>query len=133
MLRLLRPRQWTKNLLLFAALVFAHRLFDAHDFALACLAFAAFCLASSSVYVINDLIDVERDRKHPTKKNRPIASGQVSRGAASARRCERAVQTEPEAKQGRRGLSVLASLRAPGASVAASARRSERARGGSPT
>ena len=83
MLRLLRPRQWTKNLLLFAALVFAHRLFDVHAFAIACLAFAAFCLASSSVYVINDLIDVERDRKHPTKKTRPIASGQVSRGAAT--------------------------------------------------
>ena len=81
-LRLLRPRQWTKNLLLFAALVFAHRLLDGESVLLALLAFASFCLASSSCYVVNDLVDVERDRQHPHKRERPIASRQISRGAA---------------------------------------------------
>ena len=84
MLRLLRPKQWTKNVLLFAALVFAKELFDAQAFATACLAFVAFCLASSSAYVVNDLVDAERDRLHPDKRHRPIASGEVSTGAAVA-------------------------------------------------
>ena len=85
MLRLLRPRQWIKNLLLFAALVFAKQLFVPHSLGLACLAFVAFCLASSSVYVVNDLVDVERDRQHPEKRLRPIASGEVPvRSAAIA-------------------------------------------------
>jgi 4-hydroxybenzoate polyprenyltransferase len=83
-LRLMRPRQWTKNLLLFAALVFAGQLFHPSAFLTACLAFAAFCLASSSVYVVNDVLDVERDRLHPEKRRRPVASGRVSRGAAIA-------------------------------------------------
>ena len=77
MLRLLRPRQWIKNLLLFAALVFARQLFEPRAVALACLAFVAFCLASSSVYVLNDLVDMERDRHHPEKRSRPLASGEV--------------------------------------------------------
>lgn len=85
MLRLLRPRQWIKNLLLFAALVFAKQLFVPRSLGLACLAFVAFCLASSSVYVVNDLVDVERDRRHPEKRLRPIASGAISvRSAALA-------------------------------------------------
>lgn len=78
MLQLLRPRQWTKNLLLFAALIFAKELFVTHSVLLAVLAFTAFCLASSSAYVVNDLLDVERDRLHPEKRNRPIPSGAVS-------------------------------------------------------
>jgi 4-hydroxybenzoate polyprenyltransferase len=81
--RLLRPRQWIKNLLLFAALVFAKQLLVPRSLGLALLAFAAFCLASSSVYVVNDLVDVERDRAHPDKRLRPIASGEVSPGAAA--------------------------------------------------
>ena len=83
MLRLLRPRQWIKNLLLFAALVFARQLFVPRSAALAALAFVAFCLASSSVYVVNDLVDVERDREHPEKRKRPIAAGAVAPGAAA--------------------------------------------------
>jgi 4-hydroxybenzoate polyprenyltransferase len=82
-LRLLRLRQWIKNLLLFAALVFAKQLFVPRAFGLACLAFAAFCLASSSVYVVNDLVDVERDRQHPEKRLRPIASGEIPPRAAA--------------------------------------------------
>ena len=84
MLRLLRPKQWTKNLLLFAALVFAEELFHPAAFVTACLAFVAFCLASSSIYVVNDLVDVERDRLHPDKRQRPIVSGEVSKGKAAA-------------------------------------------------
>jgi 4-hydroxybenzoate polyprenyltransferase len=83
-LRLLRPKQWTKNLLLFAALVFAEELFHPDAFVTACLAFVAFCVASSSIYVVNDLVDVERDRLHPDKRRRPIASGAVSKGTAAA-------------------------------------------------
>ncbi len=82
MLRLLRPKQWTKNLLLFAALLFAERLLDLSAVLEALLAFVAFCLASSSVYVVNDMVDVERDRAHPDKRHRPLASGQVSQGPA---------------------------------------------------
>jgi len=82
-LRLLRPKQWTKNVLLFAALVFAKELFDPQALLTACLAFVAFCLASSSAYVVNDLVDAERDRLHPDKRHRPIAAGEVSRGAAT--------------------------------------------------
>lgn len=78
MLRLLRPRQWIKNLLLFAALVFARQLVVPRSVGMACLAFVAFCLASSSVYVVNDLVDVERDRLHPEKRSRPIAAGLVA-------------------------------------------------------
>ena len=83
-LRLLRPKQWTKNVLLFAALVFAGELFHGPSLAVATLAFAAFCLASSSVYVVNDLLDAERDRQHPDKRFRPIAAGEVGAGAAAA-------------------------------------------------
>ena len=84
MFQLLRPKQWIKNLLLFAALVFARKLFDPQAAITATLAFVAFSLASSSVYVLNDLIDAERDRLHPEKRHRPIASGQVSSSAAIA-------------------------------------------------
>lgn len=81
-IRLLRPRQWTKNAIVFAALVFDHRLLDGRLLALSLGAFVAFCLASSATYVINDLRDVESDRLHPVKRRRPIASGAVSPSAA---------------------------------------------------
>jgi 4-hydroxybenzoate polyprenyltransferase len=83
LIRLLRPGQWTKNLLLFAALVFAKKLFVGEALALATLGFASFCLAASSVYVINDLLDAGRDRMHPEKRRRPIAAGVVSPGLAA--------------------------------------------------
>lgn len=78
LLRLLRPRQWSKNLLVFAAAVFANELFVPSSMGLATVAFVAFCLASSSVYVINDLLDVERDRQHPVKRLRPLAAGEIA-------------------------------------------------------
>ncbi len=76
--RTLRIRQWSKNLLLFAGAIFARRIFHPRQMLLAALAFAAFCLVSSALYVFNDLIDLESDRRHPRKRGRPIASGAVS-------------------------------------------------------
>ncbi len=72
-----RPKQATKNLFVFAALVFAGRLFDPIALARATIGFLLFSVVSGSVYLLNDLIDVEQDREHPTKQNRPIASGQL--------------------------------------------------------
>jgi 4-hydroxybenzoate polyprenyltransferase len=73
----LRPGQWTKNLFVFAALVFAQRIHDANAVLRALLAFAVFCALSSAIYLINDVFDRETDKRHPIKKNRPIASGSV--------------------------------------------------------
>jgi 4-hydroxybenzoate polyprenyltransferase len=73
----MRPHQWTKNLLIFAPLVFAHK-FRELDLWLNCfLAFLSFCLLSSSVYLFNDLFDLKHDRIHPTKQRRPLASGEL--------------------------------------------------------
>ncbi len=74
----LRPRQWTKNLVIFAGLAFSGGASDPETLSKAVLAFALFCAASSSVYLFNDLLDRERDQQHPVKRNRPIASGRVS-------------------------------------------------------
>jgi 4-hydroxybenzoate polyprenyltransferase len=71
----MRPRQWTKNLALFVGLVFAQRLLNPLLFERAALAFVAFCCASSSIYLFNDLQDLENDRQHPHKKHRPLAAG----------------------------------------------------------
>ncbi len=73
----MRPRQWTKNLALFVGLVFAQQLFIIASFERAFVAFVVFCLASSSVYIFNDLLDLERDRQHPTKSKRPLARGDL--------------------------------------------------------
>ena len=75
--RTLRPKQWTKNGFIFAALVFDVKLFEFEPFIKPTLGFVLLCLISGTVYVINDLVDIEKDRLHPTKKNRPIPSGQV--------------------------------------------------------
>ena len=77
-LKLLRPRQWMKNLALFAAITFGGLLVHLDSFVSVCAGFVAFCLLASSTYIINDLIDVNKDRLHPFKKVRPIASGEVS-------------------------------------------------------
>ena len=79
----LRPRQWTKNLLVFAAVVFAFRLNDEVALWRSVIAFFIFCALSGAVYLFNDLRDVEKDRRHPVKKDRPIASGRLSAGVAS--------------------------------------------------
>ncbi len=71
----MRPRQWTKNLAIFVGIVFAQRLLNPALFGRSALAFGAFCLASSSIYLFNDLLDLENDRQHPKKKLRPLAAG----------------------------------------------------------
>ena len=74
----LRPKQWTKNLVLFAGLLFSKNLLDSSLLFKTFLAFLLFCLLSSSVYLLNDIIDLEKDRRHPRKSKRPIASGRLS-------------------------------------------------------
>ena len=80
----LRPGQWTKNLFVFAGLLFAVRLFDPSSIARAVAAFGIFCALSGVVYLVNDVMDRETDRHHPTKRLRPIASGELSPAAAIA-------------------------------------------------
>src|SRR5215203_854775 len=77
LLAAMRPRQWTKNLLLYAGIVFAAELHDPERWVQATAAFVAYCLASSAAYIFNDVRDAERDRLHPLKRHRPIASGRV--------------------------------------------------------
>lgn len=77
LLKAMRPRQWTKNLFVFAALVFDGKLFNWDDFLRTLGAFVLFCLVSSAIYLLNDIFDVESDRQHPLKKKRPIASGHL--------------------------------------------------------
>ncbi len=80
--RAVRPLQWTKNLVIFAGLIFSQNFFDHHQIIRAALAFVSFCLLSASVYLINDIKDIESDRQHPIKRLRPIASGSISAGSA---------------------------------------------------
>ncbi len=80
----LRPAQWTKNLLVFAGLLFGRRLFEATAIFAALAAFAVFCLLSGVVYIINDISDRESDRRHPLKARRPIASGALPVKTAAA-------------------------------------------------
>ncbi len=75
LLKTMRPRQWTKNAFLFAALVFDNKLFHLPDFLRTLAGFAFFCLLSSAVYIFNDVLDAEADRQHPIKRSRPIAAG----------------------------------------------------------
>lgn len=78
----MRPKQWTKNLFIFAALLFDLKLFDLTYAVRTVLAFVLFCVLSGSVYLINDLTDIEKDRQHPVKRNRPLASGKLKRSWA---------------------------------------------------
>ena len=78
----MRPRQWTKNLLLFAGIIFAAKLGDPARWAAAVAAFVTYCAASSAAYLVNDVRDAESDRLHPVKRSRPIARGELSPRAA---------------------------------------------------
>ncbi|MDR7542818.1 MAG: decaprenyl-phosphate phosphoribosyltransferase [Armatimonadota bacterium] len=82
--RLMRPVHWGKNFLVFAAPLFAGRVLDPWTFQAAAKAFAAFTLAASAVYACNDVLDVRADRRHPVKRNRPVAAGVVSPAQALA-------------------------------------------------
>lgn len=82
-LKEIRPRQWLKNLTLFVAIFFTGQFLNLPLLAISFYAFIVFCIASSSVYIFNDLQDIEKDRLHPFKKNRPIASGKISQKTAT--------------------------------------------------
>ncbi|HLM31055.1 MAG TPA: decaprenyl-phosphate phosphoribosyltransferase [Solirubrobacterales bacterium] len=84
LVRALRPSEWIKNLLVFAGLLFGGRLDDAGAIGDATLTFVAFCAISSAGYLLNDLRDREHDRRHPEKRDRPIASGALAPGTAGA-------------------------------------------------
>lgn len=77
-LRLIRIKQWIKNFFLFAPLVFSYHLFDTAYIAISFKAFIAFCFLSSVVYILNDIADLEQDKNHPIKKNRPLPSGKIT-------------------------------------------------------
>ncbi len=78
LIKTMRPKQWTKNVFLLPALIFDRKLFNLHFAGRTLAAFVIFCAISSAVYLINDLADIEKDRQHPVKRNRPLASGQLS-------------------------------------------------------
>ncbi len=78
LLKTMRPQQWTKNVIVFAALVFDGKLLQLQFFLPTLLVALCFCLASSSVYLMNDLVDIEKDRQHPKKRLRPLPSGQLN-------------------------------------------------------
>jgi 4-hydroxybenzoate polyprenyltransferase len=80
----MRPKQWVKNGVIFAALVFDAKLGDSAYFAYTIVGFVIFCLVSGTVYLINDLADIEQDRQHPKKRQRPLASGRLPARAAQA-------------------------------------------------
>ena len=82
-IRLLRPRQWAKNLLVFAAPLGAGVLLEAEALGNSLVAFVVFSAAASAMYALNDVLDVERDRAHPTKRLRPIAAGDISTRAGT--------------------------------------------------
>src|SRR4051794_34272983 len=82
LLKASRPHQWIKNLFVAAPLVFARRIDDSTATVRSLIAVACFCLLSSAVYLLNDIVDIDRDRAHPLKRMRPIASGRLSVGAA---------------------------------------------------
>ncbi len=84
LLKTMRPRQWTKNLFIFAALVFDKQLVILASVERTVAGFLLFCLISSAVYIFNDLSDIEADREHPVKRNRPIPSGKLPVGVAWA-------------------------------------------------
>ncbi len=84
LLRASRPTQWAKNAVVLAPLVFAGRMFVGHDALLGLVGCALFCAASSGLYLVNDLCDLEEDRRHPQKRDRPLASGRLSPRVASS-------------------------------------------------
>ena len=80
----MRPRQWTKNVLIYAGLVFDGQLFQLQPFLTVTISFFLLCFVAGTIYIINDLVDVETDRRHPRKRYRPLPSGQLPRSMAMA-------------------------------------------------
>lgn len=78
LIKTMRPKQWTKNIFVWAALIFDRKLFEREPFVNTLVTFILFCLISGAVYIVNDLVDLPRDRAHPTKRTRPLASGALN-------------------------------------------------------
>jgi len=83
LIKTMRPRQWFKNVFIFAPLVFDQKLFQLPYLSRTTAGFVLLCLISGTVYIINDLVDIEKDRNHPRKRYRPLASGELGRGLAT--------------------------------------------------
>lgn len=81
-IKLMRPKQYIKNLFVVGALVFSNKILDIDSVLNTIVAFISFCLISSSVYVLNDMVDIEKDKLHPKKCKRPLASGAISKNNA---------------------------------------------------
>lgn len=81
-IRIIRPHQWVKNFFVFIPLFFGGSLFDTADWLASSVAFVSFCLAASAIYCLNDIIDIDADRRHPRKCHRPIAAGLVGKTEA---------------------------------------------------
>ncbi len=84
LIKTLRPKQWTKNGFVFVPLIFDIKLFRISPLLQTLAGFVILCLLSGAVYLVNDLVDIEKDRQHPTKRNRPLPSGQLSKPVAIA-------------------------------------------------
>jgi len=82
LIKTMRPKQWFKNVFVFAPLIFDEKLFQPRYLLPTVAGFVLLCLTSGTVYIINDLADIEKDRNHPKKRNRPLAAGELSIGAA---------------------------------------------------
>lgn len=78
LIKSMRPKQWTKNVFLLAALVFDNKLLVPYYVARASIAFVLFCAVTGAIYIINDLVDIDKDRQHPVKRNRPLPSGELA-------------------------------------------------------
>ena len=78
LIKALRPKQWAKNVFVFAGIFFDGRILDPERLLRSIAAFVVFCLLSGAIYLVNDLLDIEKDRLHPVKRNRPLASGALS-------------------------------------------------------
>jgi 4-hydroxybenzoate polyprenyltransferase len=81
-IQLVRPKQWIKNLFIFAALLFSRNIDKLPYVMIAAYAFLCFCITSSTVYIFNDMLDIEKDREHPRKRKRPLAAGMISKREA---------------------------------------------------
>ncbi|MCH3963955.1 MAG: decaprenyl-phosphate phosphoribosyltransferase [Clostridium sp.] len=82
LLEMMRPKQWIKNFFVFAAIIFSGNFLNPYMLGINIETFILFCITSSIIYILNDIVDIEKDRCHPDKKNRPLPSGRVSKRSA---------------------------------------------------
>lgn len=107
LLKTMRPKQWTKNIFVWAALLFDEKLFRADPFLRTLGAFMLFCVISGVVYIINDLVDMEKDRQHPQKRTRPLASGALNARIAVAAAVALVLASLPFSLWINRGLTLI--------------------------